>query len=462
MNKNQIDQALNLGLSFDLIATELNIASQNASLYFIDGFIKDEVMEKILEYVLNVTPEQLNEVENANEFAKRFLPYVEISLETSLEKLIPQILSGTSALWIESFNEVFLIDARTYPARGPREPEDDRVLRGARDGFVETLIFNTALIRRRLRDPHLVNQYFQVGSESKSDVVLSYMTNKVDPIYLAKIQSLLTHLQVENLTMAQESLAECLLPKQNYNPFPRIRYTERCDAATACIVEGKIIIIVDNSPSVMILPTSFFDFIQETNDFYFPAFVGTYLRWVRILIFITTLFLTPLWFLLISNPDRLPSWLTFIQVKEPNSIPVLIQLLIIELVIDGLKMASLNTPSSLSGSFSVIGALIMGDFAVKAQWFVPEVVLYMAFVAISNFTQPSFELGYAFKFMRVMLLILTGLFNTMGFLLGILIMIILLAKTKTVADKNYLYPLIPFNKSDLKALIFRLPIHFHK
>ena len=237
-----------------------------------------------------------------------------------------------------------------------------------------------------------------------------------------------------------------------------MRYTERPDCAAASITEGRILLLVDNSAAAMILPTSIFDFVQDTNDFYFPPLVGSYLRFVRALVSLFTMFMTPVWYLLIKNPDIVPKWLEFIQVHEPNSIPILLQLLIIELINDGVKLASLNTPTVLSNAFSVVGALILGEFAIKAGLFVPEVLLYMAFVAIANFTQPSFELGYALKLFRMLLLVLTALFNWWGFAAGVGLFLLTIAITPTVCNSGYLYPLIPFNWRAFRRLLWRRPI----
>lgn len=147
------------------------------------------------------------------------------------------------------------------------------------------------------------------------------------------------------------------------------------------MLEGSIVILTDNSPAAMIIPTGIFDFLQDTNDYYMSPFVGSYMRIVRMIIFALTLLLIPVWYLLTKNPDHIPQWLDFIRIEEPNSVPVLVQLLIVELVIDAMRLASINTPNALSSSFGVIGALVLGEFAVSAGWFVPEVVLYMAFVA---------------------------------------------------------------------------------
>ncbi len=457
-NMNNLNALLGVKRNFDIVAKPMKIGGMSATLYFVDGFAKDEVMEKIMEFLLDIKPEALASIQHAQQFAEQYISYLEADVVADTEQIVTDILSGSLALLVEGFGEIIIIDARTYPARSVAEPDDDKVLRGSRDGFVETLIFNTALIRRRIRDPGLTMRIFSIGDRSKTDVVLCYMEGLVDEKVLNTMVRKLENIHIHALTMGQESLAECLIQSQWYNPFPRVRYTERPDVAAANVLEGKLMLIVDNSPAVMILPTSLFDYVQETNEFYFPPLIGTYLRFVRLIIFSLTLFLTPLWYFLLKNPAYIPQWLQFIKVGEPNSVPIFLQLIIMEFAIDMLKLASLNTPSVLSSSFGVVGALILGDFAVKARWLVPEVVLYMSFVAIAGFTQPSFELGYTFKLFRMLLLTLIVLFNFWGFVAGIVCIGVLAATTKTVTGRCYLFPLVPFNKSALVRVFIRKPI----
>ena len=460
-DRKQLEQLLRVADSFDLIARKIEIGGRKATLFFVDGFIKDEVMEKILEYVMSLTRDDMADRRTAEEFVRRFITYVEVDTLDKPADMAAQVLSGPIGLLIEGYDKVIMIDARTYPARGVEEPDDDKVLRGAHDGFVETLVFNTALIRRRIRDPQLTMEYLQIGTTSKTDVVLCYMDQRVNHKQLKDLRQKLKGLDIPSLTMGQESLAECLLRKQWYNPFPKVRYTERPDCAGASVAEGRILVVVDNTPAVMILPTAVFDFVQDTNDYYFPPLVGSYLRLVRFIVFFFTLFLTPIWYLLIKNPEMIPPWLAFIQIKDPNTVPIILQLLIVEIMIDGVKLASLNTPGVLSNAFGVVGALLLGEFAVSAGLFVPEVLLYMAFVAVANFTQPSFELGYAFKLFRMLFLILTALFNLWGFIAGVALMLVILLTTQTISGRSYFYPVIPFDGKALWALIVRRPITRH-
>jgi stage V sporulation protein AF len=300
-------------------------------------------------------------------------------------------------------------------------------------------------------------RYVSVGSESRSDVVVCYMRGKADERYVEELVGKLRALRTKSLTMGAQSLAESLIRTRWYNPFPKIRYTERPDSAAAQLLEGSVLILCDNSPEIMVLPTSIFDFMQETNDFYFPPLTGTYIRFVRHVVFFLALYMVPLWFLLVKHPQFVPQWLDFIIPTDVGRIPLIAQLLLVEFIIDGLRMASLNTPNMLSNSLSVVGGLILGDFAVSIGWLIPEVILYMAFVAIANFTQRSYELGYAIKFMRIMLLILTAIFGLWGFIAGTLIICVLLLTNKTVNGKrSYLYPLIPFDYKALKSLFVRV------
>ena len=167
--------------------------------------------------------------------------------------------------------------------------------------------------------------------------------------------------------------------------------------------------------------------------------------------------MTPLWYLITQNPELTPEWIRFVLPENEAKIPIIAQLFLVEFIIDALRLASMNTPDMLANSLSVVGGLILGDFAVQVGWFIPEVIVYMAIVAISNFTQPSFELGFAFKFMRMMLLGLTALLNVWGFVAGILLIVFFIVSNNTVdGSRSYLYPLIPFNGKALKRLLLRV------
>ena len=438
-NKNYLNDKLHVSESFDIVNREITIGEKNAVFYFIDGFCKDEMMQKLLQFLMGLKSDDMPK--NAKGLNK-LLPHVEVDLSKDFEEIAKNVLCGVFAVIIEGFDECILIDSRTYPARGVSEPEKDKVLRGSKDGFVETIVFNTALIRRRIRSTDLRMEMLSAGKASKTDIVLCYMDSINDN-------------KVDALTLNQESLAECLYTSKWFNPFPKFKYTERPDTAAAQVLEGSIIILVDNSPSAMILPISVLDMVQEADDFYFPPVTGSYLRLSRFLILILTYFVTPTFLLLMQNPDWIPPGFEFIVVKEDINVPLIWQFLILELAIDGLRLAAVNTPNMLSTPLSVMAALILGEFSVKSGWFNAEVMLYMAFVAIANYTHPSYELGYAIKFFRIINLILTAIFQFWGYIAGIILFFFAIVSNKMVSGQSYLYPIIPFSWKKLSHALFR-------
>ena len=423
-------------------------------MFFIDGLLKDDITEKILEFFYkNVKDENFK---SALYFSQSAVPYVEVEVSAELKKVCTDVLSGISALIVEGFTEVILLDTRTYPQRSTSEPDNDKVLRGSRDGFVETLINNTALIRRRIRDTNLTVKAYSVGTQSHTDIAVIYMENKVDKKLLANLDKRLKAIDVPSLTMNQQSLVEALYKNLWYNPFPKVKHTERPDTTASAILDGNIVILVDNAPSALLLPTSIFDVLEEADDYYFPPVTGTYLKLARYFITIITVLITPLWLLAIQNPDYCPDFFRFVLLSEPQNIPVFWQLILMEVGIDGLRLAALNTPNSLTTPLSIIGAIALSEFAVDSGWVSMEAILYMALVTVANFTQPNFELGYSLKFCRILLLVLTYIFNVWGFIIAFVINLVLLCTNRTLSNKSYLYPLIPFNGKEFFRKILRI------
>ena len=277
-NTKYMNRALPVKKSFDIIERNLIIGGQNSAFYFIDGFTKDETMLKLI-------------------------PYVEVDILGDFDSIFKNLLSGVTCLFIDGYEAAIAIDCRTYPSRSIEEPDKDKSLRGSRDGFVETIVFNTALMRRRIRDPHLIMEMYEAGTSTRTDVALCYMSDRVDRELLTTIQNKLEESKSQDLKMSQQSLAEALFQRKWYNPFPKYKFTERPDTACACLMEGKVIILTDTSPSALILPTSIFDMIEEANDYYFPPITGIYLKISRVLISLLTVFMVPLFLLFMDTGD---------------------------------------------------------------------------------------------------------------------------------------------------------------
>lgn len=454
-----LDDLLGVERSFDMVSRTLMIGKRRAKLWVVNGYAEDGMLERMISLWLPIT--SLKDVPDLQTFVDHYVSAADSAVETSQSKAVTAVFSGKTLLVIEGYDGGILMDAKKYPGRDVNEPDSSKVLRGSHDGFVENIMFNAALLRRRIRDPRLTLERHQVSERSKTDVALCYMKGLADEELLDDLRKKLANIEARSIAMGQESIAESIAPRQWYNPFPKVRYIERPDVATACIMEGDVLLMVDNSPALMVLPVTLFRFVEEINDYYFPPLVGSYLQLVRLVVVLLTLFITPLWFLLVKEPGRASGTLGFIAIGEEYYVPLIVQLLLVEFIIDVLKLASLNTPNVLSNSFSVLGALILGDFAVQSRWLVPEVLVYMAFVAIANYAQHSYEMGYAFKLCRMALLLLVWALDWWGFGIGVVGIVTLIATTKPVGNKGYLYPLLPFNGKALVRILHRQHISRH-
>ena len=477
----KLREDLPLGESFDILERKITVGGRRASIFFTDGLTDGAKTEIALAYFMNIEAQKTEGVKTSSQLMEEQVPFLDSSLvepknASEYEKDRPELWSeamiadccaqaeekmyaGLTPLVVEGTDKIIIMDMREYPGRSVSEPEKEKSLRGAKDGFTENVMENVSMIRRRIRDNDLIFKHNYIGRMSKTDVVVSYMKNKVDKKMLARLEEELASLDAENLTVGDQSLLERLLKSfgaySRVNPFPKVRYSQRPDVIAAHIVEGKIAVIVDNSPTVMLLPVGIFDFLQDIDDYYFPQITGNYFRLLRTINFMVILFLTPIYMLIIEYEEFTPQTLRFFVPEENFAVPVLLQFILLEIAIDGLKLASLNTPESLGTSLSVIGALIMGEFSISSGWFIPQTILCMAVVALASFTQPSIELSYGIKYARVIMILGAGLLGIWGFLAGAAVSLVFLATTKTLSGDSYLYPLVPFKWKALKRLLFR-------
>lgn len=449
---------LHMDENFDLLYRELLVGGRRMSLFSVDGFLTGTVSEKVLEFFYAIKEEDMPQ--DFDSFMERCAPYGDITAIDTQEDFVQLLLAGLTCFLIEGYQKVIAFDFREYPSRSVDEPEKDKVLRGSRDGFIEALVPNAALVRRRIRDTELIFQIEQVGRSSKTDVAIVYMKDRVKQNVLDEVLRRIKKIEVDSLTMNKESLAEEMFPRSWYNPFPRFKYTERPDTTAACLLEGSVVVMVDNSPAAMIIPTSLFSILEDANEYYFPPITGTYLRLTRMATSVIAVYITPILLLLLQNPQWVPPSLGFIQIQDPINVPVVIQLLILEFAIDGLKMASINTPNMLTTPLSIVAGIVFGDYTVSSGWFNAEIMLYMSFVAVANYTQSNMELGYALKFFRIMLLILTAWLDLAGFLIGSGILVLALLFNPVLEGKGYLYPLVPFNGALLLKQFFRVSLPY--
>nr|WP_276207686.1 spore germination protein [Paludifilum halophilum] len=458
-NTEFLDRVLGVDKSFDVVGRRLTYGGKKFALYFVDGFAKDEIMNRVMEYLGRLEREDLVP-DTIGKLLHTYIGYLEVETTDSIDQIVTSVLSGPLVLLVDGAEKAVVIDARTYPARNPDEPDVERVVRGARDGFVETLVFNTALTRRRLRDPSLRMEYHEVGKRSKTDVCISYLEDVADPDLVETLRNSLKNIETDGLPMAEKSLEEFIIGK-HWNPYPMVRYTERPDVAAVHLLEGHVLIYVDTSPSVMITPTTFFHHVQHAEEYRQKPAVGASLRWVRFAAMFASIFLLPLWYLLVIQPELLPEQLHFIGPKNPGEVPLFLQIVLAEAGVEILRMASIHTPSPLATALGLIAAVLLGETAVQAGMFTPEVILYLAASVTGTYATPSYEMSLANRLVRMFLLVLTALFQVTGLIVGTVIWFMVLATTRTL-NTPYLWPLLPLNTGALLDVLVRSPMPMKK
>ncbi len=452
-----LEGELGVGVSFDILARRLSIAGRDAALLGVDGLVNDAVLTNILRTMLRLKREDLTP-DAMRALFQEGIPHIEVNAVTTYGAVIDQVLSGPVVLLVDGMDTAFAIDVRTYPSRSPQEPQLERVLRVSRDGFVETLVFNTALIRRRIRDPRLRVERFQIGRRSKTDVVMLYLQDVANPKLVAQVRDQLKEIQVDAIPMAEKSVEEYLQsrPSQWWNPFPLVRYTERPDVAAVHLFEGHLVILVDTSPSAIILPVTFFHHIQHAEEYREDVSVGTYLRLIRMLGIFLAWVGPPLWVALALSKELLPPSWQFLGPRKPGTVPLPLQFFIGEIVLDLVRLALIHTPEPVSTALGFIGTVLLGQIAAEVGLLASETVLYVALAALGGFATPSMEFAMAIRLMRLLLLAAAAFFRFWGVVVLFFLQVLFLGFTRSFGVP-YLWPLIPPDWGALKAVTFRLP-----
>ncbi|CAM4282256.1 MAG: spore germination protein [Paenibacillus macerans] len=453
--KHTLKEVVGLGESFDMVIRDMAFGGKSTFLFFINGFARTEVMQEILKRLTYLTAEDLTEGA-LRSFFELYIPHIQVEKTDKLSDAVNKALTGMSVLFIDGEQTAVLMDTRSYPIRSPEEPSLERVVRGARDGFTETLVTNVTLVRRRLRDPGLKFEVVSVGRRTRTDVCIAYVDDIVDKTQVDSVREKIKAVNIDGIPLADKQLEEAIVHR-GWNPYPLVRYSERPDVVASHLLEGRVVVFVDTSPSVMILPTTFFDLCQHAEENRQTPFMGTYLRWVRFFGILASLFLLPLWLLIVVHPEYKPALLAFLGPEKTAKIPLIAQFLIVEFGVDLMRMAAVHTPTPLASAMGLIAAILIGDIAVQTGFFVNEVVLYMAVAAIGMFATPSYELGLANRIIRLALLLAVAAFGAPGFIVGVTAFIVLLTMRRSY-NASYLWPFIPFNAKAMAAVLVRVPV----
>lgn len=457
-NIEMLKQEMPIGKSFDLITRQLVVGERNAFFLGVNGLCKTELLQWIIAELQNpaLTGDTM---ESIRDYMNRHIAYVQTMLCQDSDVIMKNVVSGPVALLVDGFSAAIVIDVRTYPTRGMEEPDIEMVTKGSRDGFVETMLINANLIRRRVRDPRLTFELKSVGKESKTDVSLVYVGGLAEDSLVEYTKEKLESLNVSSLTMGSKSLEELLVKKSWLHPLPVIKTTERPDTACSYLMEGYVLLLVDNSPSVLILPCSIFQFTQSTEDYYKSPAVGNYFRMIRFFCLFASLLLLPLFFLITAYYPEFATSIRLIQSEEFSKLELFIFVLVMELGLDVFRYSSMHSPSRYSGPLSIIGGLIAGDVAIELSWVSKEVLFYAAVTLLTTLALSDISFGEGIRLYRMFLLLFTGLFGPVGFAVGLGLVLLSVVTTPTYGGRSYFWPLMPFHWKALKAILFRYPTY---
>ncbi|MCZ8535736.1 spore germination protein [Paenisporosarcina quisquiliarum] len=443
------------GESFDVGVKKAHVWSIPSLFVYMNGLIDSTTLTQILTLTQSTSSQvkrnlEIHEIEAMNSY----FPYHSVTIYDSKDAWLSAVLSGQLGI-VTSGGYVFTVDVRSYPGRQPDEPDNEKVIRGSRDGFTENILQNTALIRRRIRDVSLRFELTKLSTRGQTDTVIAYVKGVANEEHIDYLRKRMKKIHHDGLTMTDKSLEEWLF-KQKFHPVPFVRYTERADTCAAHLLEGHIAIIVDTSPSVILVPTTIFHHLQHAEEYRQAPIIGTVVRMLRFSGFFLSLTLLPFWYLLVVEPDRVPEFLSYIGPKENGEVPLFLQIVIADIGLEFLRLAAIHTPTPLSTAMGLVAAIIIGQIAIDVGLFIPEVVLYTAVSAILTFALPSYELSVAAKMFRNALLIATVAFGSNGFFMGILFVFFYLVSIKPMGVP-YLWPLVPFFPKALARILIRFP-----
>ncbi|MCL2874302.1 MAG: spore germination protein [Defluviitaleaceae bacterium] len=427
-----------------------------------NNFIDDNVMKRLITSI-RLTPPTMNEFNDDifEGLKDGGISASDMKEEVNLEAAINSILSGDTALFIDGSDKAIIIASRGFPSRGVPSSESEVVIRGARDAFSEVFRINTTLIRRRINDTRLKLEQSQVGKRTKTAVGLMYMDDLVRPNILEETQKRIKNINID--AVLDSGYIEQLIEKSWASPFPQAQATERPDKVASAILEGRIAIVVDNTPFVLIVPATLDTFFQSPDDYYQRFELASLLRILRFLAGFLALTASGLYIATaVFHPSMLPTSLMLKMASARMNVPfpVVVEILIMEAAFELLKEAGIRLPAPIGSTIGIVGGLIVGQAAVEAGIVSPIAVIVVAFGGICSFVLPSISLVNAFRMLKFVLIFLSAAFGFVGFWIGIILTSIHLASLKSFGIP-YMFPFVSGEVngySDFKDSIFRAPL----
>ncbi len=443
----------------DIIFRELTIGKENIAclLIYTQGLVDDKIINKsIMKSLMEICEMETKQV-NIDVIQKTCIQIGDIKKFTAFKDMYEAILGGETVLLIDGVNKGLKMDSQGWPKRSVAEPVTEAVVKGPRDGFTESIVENTALVRRRIKTAKFKIENFTIGRVTKTSVMVSYIEGIVEIKLVDELKSRLNRIDVDSIL--ESTYIEELIEDTPDTLFPQLENTERPDKVAASLLEGRIAVFVDGSPFVLLLPVSLIQQLHSSEDYYQRFPFATAVRWIRYLFAVFALLLPATYVALTTfHYELIPTSLliSIAGAREGVPFPSFVEALMMEVTFEALREAGVRLPRPVGQAVSIVGALVIGQSAVEAGIVSPAMVIVVALTGISSFAIPSFSLSFAIRILRFGMLILSAVLGFYGVLLGLLALLIHLASLRSFGVP-YLTPLAPFNWQDIKDVLYRSP-----
>ncbi|QAT38955.1 spore germination protein [Clostridium sp. JN-9] len=446
----------------DIVYREFLVCNIKALIIYVDGMADKILIDNFVMETLMDNNGNLNNIENVSEIKDKILTVSDIKAVTKLPEGVDSVLSGDTMLFIDGLKECYVISTRFWPARGITEPSGETVVRGGRDGFSETIRFNTALVRRRIRDTRLKMVSKKIGVRSKTDVVIMYIDDIVNKKILEELNKRISEINID--AILDSGYIEQMIQDNKWSLFPQTQSTERPDVAAAALYEGRVAILVDNSPFAVIVPATLPSLFQSPDDYYQRWIFGSAMRIIRLFSAILGIILPALYVAVTSfHPSIIPTKLAYFIAasREGVPFPAFIEAIIMEISLDLLIESVVRLPKPIGSTIGIVGGLIIGQAAVSAGIVSPIMIIIVSVTAITSFTTPNYEIASAFRLIRFLMIIAAAIIGLYGIVLSLILLLIHLVKLNSFGVP-YLAPVVNPDIDDFKDVYIRMPFNYFK
>jgi len=457
-NNKHMDKLLDIDGSYDINCRNFKLQDKDLSVYFVNSLVDSKMSSEILKsiFFLNNKTYEKNSDMNLGELICNNIIHLQVEKCNDFDQIITNVLCGLIVIFIDGNDEGIIVDTRSYPSRGTQEPPNEVSVGGSRDGFVENIIVNTGLVRRRIRDTRLRFEMIKLTDVSKTDISICYIDGVAKDSVIKQVKETLLNSNLKNVIMGENIVYEALLEKKFF-PLPAIKQTERPDTFGAELSKGKVGVLVDNSPIALILPIVLLDLATNVLEHTEPPFIAFKHRLLSFIAIIVSFSLLPLWVYVCNSPEIVPNYLEFILIDPEFKLNATIQVFIILLFYELINAATFHAPSITKASVSLSATFLLTVAGSDMKLFSPQATLFVIFTDLIFSAIPSRNLSAFYHFNIYFLILITHLFGLYGFFGFIIMLIIYLSRQRTYG-LPFLYPFIPFNFRKLKEYIIQRPL----